>query len=249
MELLQQIEHRPYPVPVRRSAMGQTWYELLFAHWPIAPEIMRRLVPANLELDTFEGQAWVGVVPFRMRNIRFFGLTSVPFASRFEELNVRTYVKLDNRPGVFFFSLDASNPVAVEVARQWYHLPYFNARMKVTRQGDKIAYSSRRVHFNSPRPAEFEGEYGPTGPVYLSKPGTLESWLTERYCLYAVDKRQRVYRGEIHHKPWPLQPAYANFKVNTVAQSHGLTLPDTKPLLHYAERLDVLAWSLQRIRG
>lgn len=244
--MVAELNYRPYPPLTTRAVMGQVWSELLFAHWPIAAHIMRKLVPAGLELDTFEGQAWVGVVPFRMSNIRLFGLPPIPFAARFEELNVRTYVTLDGRPGVYFFSLDANNPLAVATARSWYHLPYFNAKMVVTSEGNQINYYSQRTHRHFP-PGEFAATYSPIGDVFQAQPGTLEYWLTARYCLYSA-YRERIFRGEIHHAPWPLQLAQANFSTNTVAQSHGIELPDTAPLLHYAQRLEVRAWPIKRIR-
>jgi len=248
MKLLEQVEHRPWAIPERPWLLGQVWSKLLFAHWPIPAAEMQALIGPGLELDTFEGQAWVGVVPFRMSELLFGGRVPPPFSSRFEELNVRTYVTLDGKPGVYFFSLDASNFAAVAAARSLYHLPYFNARMSVKLQGEQVYYSSQRVHPNAPRPAEFEGSYGPVGAIYRSLPGTLEHWLTERYCLYAVAGQGRVYRGEIHHQPWPLQPAQATFSKNTVALSHGIKLPDLAPVLHYAERLEVVAWSIRRVR-
>ena len=239
-------DRRPWPIPTVAPVMRQTWHDLLFAHWPIPAETMQRLLPANLPVDTFEGQAWVGVVPFRMSGIQLRGLPVVPLTSSFAELNVRTYVKVGDRPGVFFFCLDASNPLAVEVARRWYHLPYFRAKMAVKGVSNEIEYSSRRTH-RGVFPARFEATYGPTAEVNLTRPGTLESWLTERYALYATDRRERVYRGEIHHRQWPLQPAQADIRLNTMAEAHGISLPATDPVLHFSRRLDVVAWTIRRL--
>jgi uncharacterized protein YqjF (DUF2071 family) len=218
-----------------------SWHDLLFAHWPLSPDIICPLIPPRLTLDTFDGCAWVGVVPFRMSAVVPRYTPPAPWISAFLELNVRTYVTIDGKPGVWFFSLDAANPVAVAVARRWFHLPYFRARMGLDDDGDWIAYSSRRSHRGFP-PGEFQGRYRPTGPVYRSEPGSLDAWLTERYALYAADRLGRVFRGDIHHVPWPLQPAEAEIAVNTVCDAHGFALPDTSPLLHFARRLDVLAW-------
>lgn len=239
-------EHRPWALPSGRWIMSQVWHDLLFAHWPIAPEVLRRLMPNGLELDTFEGHAWVGVVPFHMSGIALRGLPSAPVASRFAELNVRTYVVKDNKPGVFFFCLDAASPIAVATARVWYHLPYFNARMSVKIGPHSIEYKSQRTHRGA-NPAQFEATYGPLAAICPTQPGSLEHWLTERYALYAVH-RERVYRGEIHHRPWPLQPAQADIRCNTMAQAHGITLPSTPPLLHYSRRLEVVAWPLQVVK-
>jgi uncharacterized protein YqjF (DUF2071 family) len=233
--------------------MEQTWNDLLFAHWPIAPEMMRPLVPGVLPLDTFGGKCWVAVTPFHMSGIRFRGMPPLPGLSRFPELNVRTYVTVDGKPGVFFFSLDAGSLAAVWGARASYHLPYFHARMKVSEESGQIAYHSRRYQSVEVKPgaaekihAEFKGKYRPVAPVQIRQPGTLENWLTERYCLYAV-KQGSVFRAEIHHAPWPLQDAEAEIEVNTMALAAGITLPEIPPALHFAKRLEVLIWLPQRI--
>ncbi len=229
--------------------MRQTWRDLLFAHWPVPVEALRPLIPANLDVDTFDGTAWVGVVPFHMTDVRLHGTPFSPVAGAFPELNLRTYVvphgAADTKPGVWFFCLDAGSPVAVAVARRWFHLPYFNARMSVAADGERIRYNSRRRHRGA-TPAAFAASYGPTAPVALSEPGTLAYWLTERYCLYTTDRRGRLYRGDIHHPHWPLQAAEAEITFNTMAAAHGIALPETAPLLHFARRLDVRCWPLRR---
>lgn len=249
-EILAQTAHRPWPLPARPWVMAQSWHDLLFAHWPIPAPEMAALLPPGLVLDTFGGEAWVAVVPFRMTAVRPRFLPPLPWLSYFPELNVRTYVRSSGpgpeKPGVFFFSLDAGNPLAVAIARRFYHLPYFRARMQCQPDGEAIRYASRRTHPGAPD-AEFQGTYAPTGPVYTAQPGSLEQWLIERYCLYSVDRQGRVYRGEIHHTPWPLQPARASFRRNWVAQAHRVLLPDVEPLLHFARRLDVLAWAIQPV--
>ncbi len=239
------------PVPAGRWALRQTWRDLLFAHWPVPEAILRPLIPDSLALDTFDGAAWVGVVPFRMSGVRLRGLPSEPMTGAFPELNVRTYVTpragTEKKPGVLFFCLDAGSPLAVAVARRWYHLPYFNARMSVTAEGERIRYTSRRTHRGA-TPAAFTATYGPTAPVARSEPGTLAHWLTERYALYTTDRQGRLYRGDIHHPRWPLQAAEAEITVNTMAEAHGIALPDTAPLLHFARRIDVRCWPIRRIR-
>ncbi len=239
--------HRPYPPPPGPWVMRQTWHDLLFAHWPIAPAAMRRAVPAALDLDTFDGQAWIGVVPFGMRDVRPRLAPSVPWLSHFLELNVRTYVRAPGgQPGVYFFSLDAANPIAVAIARRWYRLPYFNARMSMRRAGDWIEYRSVRTHRGA-APATFFGRYRPAGPVYRAQRGALDHWLTERYCLYAVGPKGEVYRGEIHHAPWPLQPAEAEIHVNTMTLPPAIDLPSARPRLHFARRIDTIEWALTRV--
>jgi uncharacterized protein len=227
--------------------MAQTWDNLLFAHWSLPPDHLRRLLPSGVELDTFDGQAWLGVVPFCMSGVRPRMVPALPLLSAFAELNVRTYVTAQGKPGVWFFSLDAASRLAVEGARHLYHLPYFNAAMNVEIDGESVNYSSVRKDSRT-APGEFRGSYRPISEVYTSTPGTLDSWLTERYCLYAARSDGVLYRGEIHHPPWPLQRAEAEFQVNTVAAAHGIRLPNTAPLLHYARRLDVLIWNITRVQ-
>jgi hypothetical protein len=244
MTALSQTAHRPYPLPSGAWVMQQTWYNLLFAHWPIPVEMMRRAVPKALELDLFDGQAWVGVVPFGMSRVHPRWTFPAPWLSDFLELNVRTYVTRADRPGVYFFSLDAANPLAVEIARRWYHLPYFTARMKLEARADGwISYHSTRVHRHAPK-ADFAGRYRPASETFLSTRGSVEYFLTERYCLYTV-VQGTVYRGEIHHAPWPLQRAEAEIETNTMTLPHGLQLPGTPPLLHFARRLETVEWPIQ----
>ncbi len=219
------------------------WHDLLFMHWPLPPATLRPLIPPALTLDTFDGWAWIGVVPFEMRGVRPRLAPSVPWLSRFCELNVRTYVKAGGKPGVWFFSLDAANPLAVRAARYSFHLPYYDARMNSTRAKDGVLYESLRTH-RLVGPAELSASYRPTGIAQVALPGSHEYWLTARYCLYAAGRNGRPWRGEIDHEPWPLQPAEAEVRRNSMTTSLHITLPDRPPLLHFARRLDVTAWSL-----
>jgi uncharacterized protein len=223
--------------------MAQTWHDLLFAHWPLPPDVLRPLVPSQLPLDAYEGQCWLAVTPFHMSGVRPRGLPAIPGFSALPELNVRTYVKLENKPGVYFFSLDAGILSAVFAARSFYRLPYYYARMRVDAGPEEVRYHSlRRVPAN----AEFRGRYRPSAPVQLRVPGSLEHWLTERYCLYTTTRRG-VFRAEIHHLPWPLQDAEAEIEVNTMAAAAGITLPARLPLLHFSRRLEVLVWPVRRV--
>jgi uncharacterized protein YqjF (DUF2071 family) len=227
-----------------RWAMAMRWHDLLFAHWPVEAAALRALIPPELELDTFDGQAWIGVVPFRMTGIRPRLGPALPWFSAFPELNVRTYVKRGGHSGVWFFSLDAANPVAVRVARWRFHLPYMDARMICLAKEDAVQYVSDRTHRGEP-PAAFSARYRPTGDPFNAAAGTLDHWLTERYCLFAADPVGRLYRGDIQHVPWPLQPAEAEIERNTMTEAIGIRLPDIQPLLHFARRLDVTAWWLR----
>ena len=244
--LLTQTDHRPWPLPTGPWVMTQRWHNLLFAHWPLPVEALRPLVPACFDLDTFEGQSWLGIVPFRMSNVRWRWLPAVRGTDRFPELNVRTYVTAGGKPGVYFFSLDAANTLAVWTARRWFNLPYFNAQMSLQEINGRVHYSSRRTHRKA-SPATFLGEFGPIGDVFAARPGSLEYWLTERYCLYTVDRHGRPYRGEIHHLPWPLQPGQADLERNIMASAAGLDLPQSAPILHYAHFLEVLIWPLRQM--
>jgi uncharacterized protein len=221
--------------------MAQVWHDLLFAHWPIAPQILRPLVPASLELDTFEDEAWLGVVPFRMTGVRLRGTPALPYLSAFPELNVRTYVTHGNKPGVWFFSLDATNFAAVVAARLWFHLPYFHSTMHLVEKDGWIWYDSARTHRGAPK-AIFEGKYRSTGKVFEPDRGTIDHWLTERYCLYAEYSR-RLYRSDIHHRPWQLKAAEAEIAINTMAAPLDVTLLQVAPLLHFAKFQDVRVWA------
>jgi len=242
--ILTQTAHRPWAMPAAPWLMSQTWHDLLFAHWPVAQDRLRELVPSRFALDLFEGQAWLGIVPFHMTNVTPRFVPSLPWISAFPELNVRTYVRVDDKPGVFFFSLDAGNALAVGAARTLLNLPYFSAHMQVDVDG-RVDYASRRL---SQPAAEFRGWYQANGDPQPPAPGSLEYFLTERYCLYAVDHQLRAYRLEIHHPPWPLETAVAEIAVNTMADAAGLRLPSIAPRLHFSKRQDMVCWAPDRIQ-
>jgi uncharacterized protein YqjF (DUF2071 family) len=219
------------------------WHDLLFLHWPVRPRLIRRLIPNALELDTFDGWAWVGVVAFHMTGVR---PRHFPLSFAFPEINLRTYVKASDRSGVWFFSLDASNWMAVRVARL-FGLPYYDAEMAVDSRDDVVDYKSVRLHNGAS--VRFDAVYRPTSPVYHTVPGSLDHWLTERYCLYSANKPEHVVYGDIHHVPWPLQRAQAEVRVNTMMQPIGIELPDSKPLSHFARYQEVVAWPIVPING
>jgi len=226
--------------------MAMDWSDLLFMHWRVPAESLRRLIPPGLDLDLFEGEAWIGVVPFRMSGVRPRFLPGLPGLSAFPELNVRTYVVHGGAPGVWFFSLDAANRLAVRVARRFFHLPYFDADMEIGLSGGEYHYSSRRTHYGA-ADADFEARYAPFGPVYRAASGSLDDWLTARYCFYAADDQGRLFRSEVHHKPWRLRAARARILRNTMTAPMGLKLPDEEPLLHFSEKTEVVGWLPQRI--
>jgi len=242
--ILGQVSHRPWPIPNAPWLMTQTWHQLLFAHWTIDPSELRSKVPSCFELDLFDGAAWVGVVPFHMSNVAPRGVPSLPWVSRFPELNVRTYVRVGQRPGVYFFSLDAASRVAVKTARALLNLPYQHASMTVHQTVGEIHYDSVRT---GTAPAEFKGIYKPVGPPFVPVEGSLEYFLTERYCLYHLDRGGLPYRLEIHHPPWMLQPAEARLARNTMAEASGIALRGQPSLVHFVERQDAVAWAPKRI--
>jgi uncharacterized protein YqjF (DUF2071 family) len=242
-QILDDVAHRPWPLPDAPWFMTQSWHDLLFAHWPVDARALQEKLPAGLPLDLYDNQAWIGVVPFTMTNVAPRGVPSIPFVSSFHELNVRTYVTLHGKPGVYFFSLDANSSLAVAAARTMFHLPYYEATIELQASDGEVRYASRRTT-RMEGVADFVASYRPVGPVQLPQPGTLEHFLTERYCLYTVDSSFHARRLEIHHSPWPLQRAEATMTVNTMAEAAGIRLPSTAPLLHFAKRQDMVAWPM-----
>lgn len=244
-EALAERLHRPWDLPAGRWALRQRWCDLLFLHLPVPARQVAALVHPALEVDHFEGETFVGIVPFRMEDVAPGLAPAVSCLSAFPELNLRLYVRHRDRPGVWFVSLDAANPVAVRLARRWYSLPYHLATMRCAADGDGIDYSSRRQRGGP----GFLGRYRPTAGVRLAARGSLEHWLTERYCLYTADRRGFLLRAEVQHPPWPLQSAEAEIRLNGFAASPGLRAADTRPLLHFARDLPVVAWTPRRIAG
>ena len=217
----------------------------MFAHWPVPVTSILPWLPPGISLDTFSGQAWVAVVPFLMTGIRLRATPALPYLSTTLELNLRTYVTVAGYPGVYFFTLDAASPVAVRIARRFFHLPYFDAHMSCTESQGAFDYKSQRLD----APAPFHARYHPTGPVACAQAGTLEHFLTERYCFYTTNNSGEILRGDISHQPWPLQPAEADFLENGLTLPWNIELPATPPLLHFAKRLDVRAHRPRKVDG
>lgn len=228
--------------------MRQTWSKLLFMHWPVPDAVLRPLVPSGLQIDTYDGTAWIGVTPFTIPVIRPSFIPAMPVIGRSHELNVRTYVHAEGIPGVWFFSLDAGNPLAVLGARLGFGLPYYQAQMGLDEDGPEIRFRSRRVHPGAPA-ARFEASWRRGEALPAAQAGSLAFFLIERYCLYAV-RAGRLFRVRIHHRPWPLCGATLLSHSSTLLASHGLSAGDADPVLHsQAEPLDVGVWPPSKLQG
>jgi uncharacterized protein YqjF (DUF2071 family) len=226
--------------------MTMSWHDLLFVHYRGDPEKLAGTIPSGLTLDTFEGEAYVSVVPFRMTHVGPRGLNFLPGVSAFPELNVRTYVTAGEKPGVWFYSLDAASSLAVEAARTFFHLPYLRALMTCRRDDSGwIRYESVRQDVRG-KPARFAARYRGLGSARRAAAGSLEEFLTERYCLYSADRAGRVHRGHIHHLPWPIRDAQLELETDTMPDAAALSVGRQDPIVHFAERLDVIAWTLER---
>ena len=233
--------HRPWALPNLPWTMKQTWSDLLFAHYPIKFEILRKLVPDVLPLDTYNGMCWIGVVPFRMSGIRLRGLPPIPGTDQFPELNVRTYVTLDGKPGVFFFSLDAANRLAVKGARTLYYLPYWYADMAIMDSGKNITFKSKRLQDQE---TELACSYRPISEPFKVTKGSFEEWMVERYCFYTLNSSGIPLRCDILHEPWSLQDAEAEFSANSILSKQGIDVDSHRPILHFSKKIEVRAWPL-----
>ncbi len=248
-------DHRPN----RPWVLRMTWRDLLFLHLPIAAEAVQETLPAGLEVDTYGGTAWIGVVPFVMSGVAPRGFPSLPGVSRFPEFNVRTYVRHQGRSGVWFYSLDAASRFGVRAARRFFRLPYFDARMSVQAEGGEgdrprvVRYRSRRTHRGEP-PASFEATVRESGPAERAAPGSLVEWLTERYCLYSASPSGRLFRGEVAHEPWRLHPVEAEIAEDSLIRAAGFDLTTAAgarggvaPIAHFSRELSVVAWWLRSL--
>jgi uncharacterized protein YqjF (DUF2071 family) len=243
---LSETAHRPWPLPAGRWLGRQTWHDLLFAHWPIPEAALRPYVPDELAIQEREGTAWVGVTPFRLTGVTLRGLPALPWVSAFSEVNVRVYVERDGKPGIWFLSLDADQRTAVWTARALLNLPYVRARISISTSEDEYDYQSTRV---MGPPARFFARYRPDGAPSQPLPGSLEHFLTERYCLYTRSPRGGLWRMEIHHAPWALQPAHAEVRGAELLAADGIALQAPPALLHFAQRQNVVVWPPERVTG
>ena len=223
--------------------MRQTWCHLLFMHWRIDEALLAPLLPGKLELDLHDGSAWIGLIPFSMRNVRPGFGPPIRGLSSFGEVNLRTYVTYRGEPGVWFISLDASNPLAVWFARVVFHLPYFRASIRTSHDETRNQFFSRRSS-RSGSPATFHAQWRPGAPLGRIKPGSLPWFLTERYRLFTSVNRE-IRTAEIRHDPWPLREATLDLFESTLFEAAGLPAPSGPPILHHSDELAVDVWPLR----
>ena len=230
--------HRPWPLPSRPWTWRQSWLDLAFLHYPVPAALIRERLPAGLSVQEFDGSAWLGVVPFRMAGVMRRPWPDLPGFSSFPELNLRTYVEADGKPGVWFFSLDADSWPIVLGGRHLYRLPYHRARMRQLRAGEGFDFSSERRTGT----ARFSATYRPTGGLLTASPGSFEHWATERYCLYAAARRGGLSRVEVHHAPWPLQRAEVEIRENSLLTAAGFAPGRAQPLCHFSTGVHVVSY-------
>ncbi|WP_262176862.1 YqjF family protein [Haloarcula laminariae] len=221
------------------------WRDVGFCHWPVEPSVVAATLPDGLTVDIKNGQAWLGVVPFEMRDIRPRGS---PIGRAFGELNLRTYVTDGETRGVYFYNLDADDRLSVAVARRLFELPYYRASMTVRRTGDGVRFRSRRTDDRAPR-ADFDATYGPADGAETHEPAprSLEYFLVSRYRFYVADDAGAIYYADIDHEPWPLQAGTADIRANELFAANGFDHPSGDPLVYYSPGIDVTAGRLHRL--
>ncbi|HTH52188.1 MAG TPA: DUF2071 domain-containing protein [Pyrinomonadaceae bacterium] len=229
--------------PAGWPLMHQAWDKLLFLHWKIDIDVLRPLIPEPLEIDTYEGQAYVAITPLTLWNVRPVFVPPLPWLSSFHELNVRTYVYYDGVPGVWFFSLDANRSLPVWGARTFFHLPYFDANIEFKSKDGKHTFRQSRT---TDERARFEATWTPRGDFYHAVPGSLAFFLIERYCLY-TSHDNNVYRCRIDHEQWPLRCAELNHFSSDILEADGISTPVGDPIVHAAGPVHVDVWPLERI--
>lgn len=233
-----QTEHRPWPLPAAKWVGSQVWADLLFVHWEVDKDWLREKIPPQLELDLFDNKAWIGIVPFDMKRVARRGFPSPSWLCDFPEINVRTYVRFRNKPGVWFFSLDVPNPFAVWVARTFYHLPYYKADIRIQKQDQAYHYCHSRNDL------QFEATYQPLEKANIHKE-SFEWWATERYCLYTQNKKGTLYRAQIHHPQWPLEKAQLTIHRNTLLK--GIPVESQNPTALFSKQIDVVIYPMERL--
>ncbi|WNS76922.1 DUF2071 domain-containing protein [Bacillus sp. DTU_2020_1000418_1_SI_GHA_SEK_038] len=245
MKLIYDNAHRPYPIPSDYWIMRQAWRNLLFIHWPISLEKVRQFVHPSLHIDTFDGDAWLGIIIFEMEGIYPRGFPSISIIPPFAEINVRTYVHYNGKPGIYFMSLDVGDLASLTIAKRWLHLPYKHSHISIQKIGKAFYYDSIRVKQTNPQ-IICKGSYSPVKDIFFPIEGTLDHWLTERYCFFSSNKRDNLYCCEIHHDPWPLQQAEAIIKKNTLFTPFQIDISDIQPIFHFSKGVDSLIWNIKK---
>lgn len=233
-----QIDHRPWPLPEKQWQGRQVWADLAFVHWEVDVKWLRDQIPPQLEPDLYDGKAWIGVVPFDMKGVTRRGFPAPKWMCDFPEINVRTYVRYGNKPGVWFLSLDVPNPFAVWAARTFYHLPYFKADMQIRNKGQVYAYEHQRGAY------QFKASYQALGRIDVPL-DSFESWVTERYCLYTQNKRGTLYRAQIHHPRWPLEKAELSIQQNTLIKD--IPVGRQCPVILFSKKIDVVIYPMEKL--
>jgi uncharacterized protein len=260
--LLYSVEHRPWLPPDAPWLLSQSWNDVLFAHFAVDPPALRRLVPDALTLEIYDGAAWLTISPFCTSHVRPSGVPALPMLSFFPQVMVRTCVSMedkpgDDKPGLFYFSVDAANLSAVWFARVFFRMPYWHSAIQVSgatiqarnSAENTIRFRSRRLHGPAALhgPAGFDVAYSPEGEAERARRGSLDEFLTERYCAYSWNRR-KLYRTEVHHQPWPLQRIGVEIRANSLADPLGLALPVKPDLCHFSRCNKLLTWAPESIR-
>lgn len=244
-EMLWDSSHRPWPLPKLPWVMRQDWHHVLFIHYPIRVETLRKLVPANLPLDVYDSWGWIGIIPFNTAEVR---LRSIPWATAFPEVNVRTYITIDGKPGVYFFSLDATHLPTVLFASTFCFVPYYHAKIDFQGKDQQQSYrfiSKRRTDQSI---IQLDCSYAPateSKPTRAEK-GSFDEWLTERYCFYTTTAKGTILRCDILHQPWQLQRVEVDIHANSLLSEQGIAVEQVEPVLHYSQGASVRIWPLMK---
>jgi uncharacterized protein YqjF (DUF2071 family) len=255
--LLYAVEHRPWLPPDSHWLLSQSWNDVLLLHFAMKPETLRRLVPEELTLELYEGVAWLTISPFSASHVRPSGVPPLPGISFSSQISVRTYVTMGGKPGIYYFSMDTTNLSTVWFARMFFRMQYWHSSIQVSgatinspkTQNAEIHFRARRLHGPAAQngAARLDVEYAPEGAPTRARTGSLNEFLTERYCVYSCH-RKSFYRTEIHHQPWPLQQVQVDLRDNSMAEPLGLTLPEEPELCHFSRSLKMLTWAPERVR-
>ncbi|MBS4176485.1 YqjF family protein [Lederbergia citrea] len=241
-----ETDQRPFPLPSNPWLFTQTWDKLLFCHWSLPAELLRAHVPNDVDLDLFNGEAWIAIIPFKVNHMRVHGIPEIPYLNSYLELNLRTYVKYKGTPGIYFFTLDANKWSAVIGAKIGAQLPYRHSLMKMNIKENKVYFQSKRKHPGSSKES-FYINYQSDSNLYLPEVESLEYWLFERYCFFTT-RGKHLYRGDIHHDRWRVSKAKATIQANSLVPFLPQKYFERQPLLHLSASKQVFAWPIKKIQ-